>query len=147
MTPPHKGNDMKSNLTLNTSELTGAALDWAIAKCEGKPVAKNDRWVIDIDLDTILIDGIHFQPSTDWSQAGPIIHKEGILVGPSPFPGDDYAACIGSGWDEGKFTQSGSTPLIAAMRCFVESKLGPLIEVEAELAIKTRAPPSSWTPL
>jgi hypothetical protein len=138
---------VKNKVTLNTSELTGAALDWAVAKCEGKSVETNDDWVIDIALDTILISDSRFQPSSDWAKAGPIIHREGILMGPSPFPGEPYAACVGSEWDTGAFTQSGSTPLIAAMRCFVTSKLGPQIEVEEELAARTRPSPSGWVPL
>jgi hypothetical protein len=48
-------------IKLKTSELTGAALDWAVARCElGEAINE--------------IDDPHFY-STDWAQAGPIIER------------------------------------------------------------------------
>ena len=67
-------------------------------------------------------------PSTDWAQGGPIIEREVI--------------CIGSGMDAstwyankgcGQHHRFGPTPLIAAMRCYVASKLGAEVEVPDEL--------------
>lgn len=53
---------------MKTSELTGAALDWAVAKCEGI-----NYGVIDGGLDCDCPDY-----STDWAQGGPIIEREKI---------------------------------------------------------------------
>lgn len=62
-----------------------------------------------------------YSPSTDWSQGGPIIEREGI--DPDPMIGDDgkpeYWACF-----LGNSTSHGSTLLIAAMRCYVASRFG-----------------------
>jgi hypothetical protein len=71
--------------------------------------------------------------STDWSQGGPIIEREKITIS----QGRDLIASI---WHEGcpilsdwyKFKQHGPTPLVAAMRCFVASKLGDEIEIPEE---------------
>jgi hypothetical protein len=53
-------------MKLKTSELQGAVLDWAVAKCElGEAINE--------------IDDPHFY-STDWALAGPIIEREGITV-------------------------------------------------------------------
>ena len=89
-----------------TAELTGAALDWAVAKCEGEPV---------------------YSYSTNWLFGGPIIEREQIGV----FP-------VETGWvaEQNIFSgcvTSGQTPLIAAMRCYVASKLGDDVEVPNEL--------------
>lgn len=47
---------------MKTSELTGAALDWAVATCE--------KWRLD------LVPEGSYSPSTDWKQGGPIIERE-----------------------------------------------------------------------
>lgn len=103
-------------MKIKTSELKGAALDWAVAKCEGVPVDQGG-W------DNRFIDA--YQYSSDWSQGGPIIEREKI---------DVYHLCPGS-WraeDLGNW-YNGPTPLIAAMRCYVASKLGDEVEVPEEL--------------
>jgi hypothetical protein len=102
---------------MKTSELTGAALDWAVAKCEG------------YRLD--LVPEGSYQPATDWSQGGPIIEREKISV-------LDANGCWGARktyWDSSRSSRDyfGPTPLIAAMRCYVASKLGDDIELPKEL--------------
>lgn len=75
-----------------------------------------------------------WKPTTNWAQGGPIIYREGILNGPSPFPQGEFAAGVGNEWDTCKYISYGPTPLIAAMRCYVASKLGDEVEVPDELA-------------
>ena len=84
---------------MKTSELSGTALDWAVARCE-------------VGADFIgEIDDPHFY-STDWAQGGAIIEREGIALLP--------------GWTAERpgFSAEGETALISAMRCYVASKLG-----------------------
>lgn len=119
---------------MRTSELSGAALDWAVATAEG--------WRTDKASDAkgeylwLFKDGEgrnpkHYHPSTNWAQGGPIIEREGVEVvkgNPLYFPkgnenGDYYEPL----WVAGN--QHGQTPLIAAMRCYVASKLGDEIEL------------------
>jgi hypothetical protein len=97
--------------SMKTSELTGAALDWAVAIAIGeyRPVAVPSY-------------------STDWSQGGPIIDKEDIdtvKVGVKQWRGRIEGGNPVSGY--------GPTPLIAAMRCYVASKLGDDINIPEEL--------------
>jgi hypothetical protein len=70
-----------------------------------------------------------YTPSTDWAQAGPIIEREGInLV--------RLESAQWEAWpDVGMNDQycRGPTPLIAAMRCYVASKLGDEVDVPDEL--------------
>ena len=115
---------------VKTSELIATALDWAVAKCEGlKPYTMPGK------PHAYLGDGCHNQIprySTNWVQGGPIVERGLIEV--SLFKAD------GSAW----FAQSdasiqcgawitGPTILIAAMRCYVASKLGVEIEIPEEL--------------
>ena len=101
---------------MKTNELTGAALDWAVAMCEG------------IDHDTAAMNimfgddnGWFLAFSTDWAQGGPIIEREEICM-LAPVRGLWRSINMGR-------TQYGPTPLIAAMRCYVASKLGDEVDV------------------
>jgi len=99
---------------MKTSELTDHALNWAVAKCEG---AINGD---DLDVGFILEGG--YSPPTDWSQGGPIIEREKIQIKENGY--GHWFAKIGKGsW------MRGLTPLIAAMRCYVASKLGDEVEL------------------
>lgn len=101
---------------MKTSELQGAALDWAVAKAE--------RRTID------YFRGI-YKPSTDWAQGGPIIEREKVDLS------WDVELAHKDGWWRAEIDAihegDGPTPLIAAMRCYVASKLGDEIEVPDEL--------------
>ena len=112
---------------MKTSELTGAALDWAVAKCEELGLGPRG-FVVYYDNNG---EPATWQPSTIWSQGGPIIERESITVGDA---GGSWVA--GKPWaDEffSSFVTYGPTPLIAAMRCFVSSRLGDEVEIPEEL--------------
>jgi hypothetical protein len=112
------------------ASLEGAALDWAVAKCEGV-----DGYIVNESFMTRWTDdecegGVDYHYSTDWAQGGPIIEREGI----------NLRALSGALWeaetwsaDGGQYLLDGPTPLIAAMRCYVASKLGDEVEVPDEL--------------
>jgi hypothetical protein len=107
---------------MKTAELTGAPLNWAVAKCEGV--------ISDDDLDIGFINERGYAPSTDWAQGGAIIERECITV-------EHAGVWIGRCWkasdgDE-QIEIEGATPLIAAMRCYVASKLGDEVEIPEEL--------------
>ncbi len=116
---------------MKTSELTGAALDWAVAKCEPDDTV---RIYFDEDTGEKLChddwDVPEFSPSTDWSQGGPIIERECIDL--------QYQGGETDVWAADMFNADsmvyGDTPLIAAMRCYVASKLGVEIELPEEKA-------------
>ena len=105
---------------MKTSELTGAALDWAVKKCQPLP-DHGQRFAED---------GYH--PSTDWAQGGPIIERERITLDPRQH-GVFWVAYSKSVVDQGSY---GPTPLIAAMRCYVASLLGDDVEIPEELREK-----------
>lgn len=129
---------------MKTSKLVGPALDWAVAKAQDRlTVYINDIKlpgcsIVDVGIDednglVAYVDGTYrygaYSPSTNWSQGGPIIERERIKLDPRK------GQCEATIWNEPqiRWRSYGPTPLIAAMRCFVASKLGDEVEVPKEL--------------
>lgn len=140
-------------MKVKVSDLTGAALDYAVAVCEGFEY----EWQA---ASKACCSKANY--SIDWSQGGPIIEREGITIVRCD---DDYetdkkgyctnkripvwAASIGQkSLQYSSFYQDdsnpqyeipdseckcGPTPLIAAMRCYVASEMGEEIEIPEEL--------------
>ena len=111
---------------MKTSELTDRALDWAVAKCEGREVR---AWAVHRRLGRC-------DYSTNWSQGGPIIERERIdVLGMVRGEIGPWTACLRKK-DEAppwRHIAEGPTPLVAAMRCFVLSRLGDEVEIPEEL--------------
>lgn len=72
--------------------------------------------------------------SSDWAYGGPIIEREGISIYPDE--SEDLPDIKWSADSQNTFRWGGPTPLIAAMRCYVASKLGDEVDVPDELAPK-----------
>jgi len=112
---------------VKTSELTGAALDLAVAKANEDTCAVWNGKVVDPWTNP-------YTPSDDWGVGGPIIEREGISI----YLDTNNMWQATTANDETPFVGiEGKTPLIAAMRCFVASKLGDEVEVPDELLITT----------
>lgn len=114
-------------MKIKTAELTGAALDWAVATANGDYPQWDAEWEV-----FYAANGDDMDYSTDWAQGGPIIEREGMHVdclrqGEKP-TWEAWPYATGT-----KHIQQGSTPLIAAMRCYVASKLGDEVDVPDEL--------------
>ena len=124
----HRERMRRIEMKIKTSALTGVALDWAVAKCEGIEVRQ---------VEGVLVDplGLQFSPSIDWSYGGMVIEREKIELtkgNPLYFPdGNEKGDYYEDLWIAGKY--HGQTPLIAAMRCYVASKLGDEVEIPEEL--------------
>ena len=120
---------------MKTNELTGAALDWAVAKCEGA----TDEWREDgpflwNGVPCIRSGGhdVNYRPSTEWYLAGPIIEREGISV--MYRTGVRMIANINGQYEQTiGHRHKGNIGLLVAMRCYVASKLGDDIEIPKEL--------------
>ena len=112
---------------MTTSELTGPALDWAVAKCEFGHHEEWDGTLTGVDVVSDM-EGSTFAPSTNWAQGGPIIELEAICICTQLTSHDWQAVDF-----HGDITQFGPTPLIAAMRCYVASKLGDEVEIPEKL--------------
>ena len=128
---------------MKTSELSGAALNWAVAMCEGwKYTTARDNtgqypWLVKVGKD---IDPKQYRPSSNWMQGGVIIEREGINLLRRVNHNDGlwsayiYRFSDHLGVSEQHITKcEGTTPLIAAMRCYVASKLGAEVQIPEEV--------------
>ena len=117
---------------MKTAELKGNALDWAVAKAKGitvYPSKQGKKWLSKRWMTADYGEFNHrhgtpwWNPSTDWAQGGPIIERERITL-------RNYKPAL---WDASigrlDYVGDGKTPLIAAMRCYVASKLGEEVEI------------------
>ena len=105
-------------MKIKTSELAGPALNWAVAYAKGFPPF--------FGWDAVKEEETTIPYTTDWGLGGPIIEHEQI----------DVKFCNpAAGWaaDGFRCTRFGATPLIAAMRCYVTSKLGDEVDIPDEL--------------
>ena len=122
-------------MKIKTSELTGIALDWAVAMCEGGEHLAFDgiTWgfVLNREL-KVLAKGwapsMSYLPSTDWAQGGPIIERLILRAGLVLRCYVEQQRCEASLDFPHKFSY-GPTPLVAALRCYVASRLGDEVEV------------------
>ena len=105
---------------MKTSELTGAALDWIVDNLENVKNYGIRDW---LEQRPYTNKGRY---STDWAQGGPIIEREKIDV---LYEHDLRWVAV----PQKGIESYGPTPLIAAMRCYVASKLGDEIELPTEL--------------
>lgn len=120
---------------IKTSELADAALDWAVAKCEGTEITFSEGLQA---TPSGMPSGQWEMYSTNWAQGGPIIEREGIDVFTEKGTPESWFASVPRyqngerlyGWRIHKY---GPTPLVAAMRCYVASKLGDEVDVPDEL--------------
>jgi hypothetical protein len=122
-------------MKIKTAELTGPALDWAVAKCHGKGLDLDDP-----DFPWLTSDGIadvpleDYSPSTDWQEGGPIIEREEINLRYYGFDRVPYWTALSNHKHfPKKFGALGPTPLIAAMRCYISSRLGDEVDIPEEL--------------
>lgn len=128
---------MTEFVEVNTRELSGAALDWAVAKAIGA-FRGEYRFSENGPLDQAWIfpDGVpckastgKFNPSTNWQQTGPLIEKIKIGFGP-----------VRGGWVAHPHRPNAPTewltadePLVAICRAIVADKLGMAVSIPKEL--------------
>lgn len=117
-------------MKVKTSELTGSALDWAVAECEqrgGQAYIRDGKLYEPLCEDFLCY-------STDWAQGGPIIERERIAMRYWDCAWEASMVYENDDTDEVFSAEGlGPTPLVAAMRCFVASKLGDEVEVPDEI--------------
>ena len=125
---------------MKVADAIGAQLDWMVAKADDNLHPKGDVRLLDGKVFTIEAGDYEqsdrwqrYSPSTVWAQGGPIIDhmvREGLrLTGYKSLP-TDPTSCQAQ---IGNIVTGGPTPLIAAMRCYVASKLGATVDIPQEL--------------
>lgn len=116
-------------MLIKVSEAANVQLDWLVAKCEG---LSPDIW----GKTQIIIKSAHkngfyaYSPSTDWAQGGPIIKRELIETRPELHENEEFSGVWSAfSMSNGGCWHYGPTPLVAAMRCYVVSKLGDAVDI------------------
>lgn len=118
--------------TVQVGEAVGNTLDWLVAKCEGHEsrcawMLKKDGYIAWQNYEQAWGNPIP-EYSTDGGIAVPIIEREGISV--------IHDECSEESWiaqTDNDICRDGPTFLVAAMRCYVASKLGNTVEVPDEI--------------
>ena len=127
-------------MKIKTADLTGPALDWAVAKCESVEVEYINDGITRCLLRVSPFTGM-YRPSVDWAQGGPLLERENIglekhrLDGPYQWAACDWHPVVVQGHtclERSKYAY-GPTQLIAAIRCVVASQLSDAVYVPEEL--------------
>ena len=117
---------------MKTSDLTGPALDWAVAKLEGWAQSDDDGFWRRVTHKRAYAP----EYSKQWMWGGPIIEREEIRFGALHAVQLEADPNLGK-WcadlEDNMFEHTGPTPLIAAMRCYVASRLGDEVNIPSEL--------------
>lgn len=118
-------------MLVKVSTITNNQLNWLVAKAHNWYLYDRCWWTMKASGEKHYRQtaAATYTPSTDWEQGGPIIDREKIELRyhDKVVAGIWYRDGIGS--DQCLFKVIGSTSLIAAMRCFVMSRLGEEVEV------------------
>jgi hypothetical protein len=127
-------------MIIKTTELSGLALDYAVAMCEYPHLVYGDTIGLhhashQLTIPAFKVPDCFYNPSVNWSVGGVIVERERITLDARE---SDWQARI---WDDsivdfievGKRGPYCNTALIAAMRCYVTSKLGNEVEIPDEL--------------
>ena len=126
-------------MKIKTSELEDELLDEAVAKCLGLKVWKSrGGWmVLSFDDHPEFCneyndsDSQRFCPTFYWAQGGLIIERECIAISCLHITG--YTPNTWTARRPQRCSEEGPTPLVAAMRCYVASKLGDEVELTEEV--------------
>lgn len=113
-------------MLINTTDLIGKPLNWAVGKALGgiyeEESVRKAFWRWPTKPPTYSIEAPEY--STDWAIGGPISEMERI-----------DAKWTGEEWIAGKLVAwvPGPTELIAKMRCVVASRLGNSVDIPPEI--------------
>ena len=139
-------------MKIKIAEASELVIDFLVAKCEIPNDVRDNRprfWLHPNNPKLVCRETYNHETnpkgyelcrySTDWAQGGPIIDREKLCVGyqhqcdPEYVPLLDPATICWARTTAGGYLKYGPTPLVAALRCFVASRLGDEVEVPDEL--------------
>jgi hypothetical protein len=121
---------MTDLIEVNTADLIGHALDWAVAKAEGLEVflvgpQYNVPWRVFWKTRGQALEwDVLYNPHEDWLLGGKLIEKYRVGFGLY----SDYFFAV-TGLDDLPGDADGSTHLVAACRAIVAAKLGETVHV------------------
>lgn len=121
-------------MKVKTKDLNGRALDWAVMFIELKRLQEKGEYIKPWVLERHTGGSPCGAPSVLWSQCGPIIEREGLNLQTSlgEWVASTPKAVEIDGGRKYCFASGHSLP-IAAMRCYVLSRLGDTVDIPDNL--------------
>jgi hypothetical protein len=123
---------LRGTVEVQCAELIGPALDWAVAKAVGWAVT-----ILPVDTPSATYyvikspSGLTLNMSSNWSQCGPLIDRERIMLEPlNRYPREGQWC---AGYLDRIGVQYSEAPLVAVCRAIVAAHLGEVVSVPAEL--------------
>ncbi|WP_258087442.1 DUF2591 domain-containing protein [Xenorhabdus bovienii] len=108
-------------MKIKTSELTGRALDWAVALADG------------FDINSLIgMPQLTPEYSTDWSECGQLIEKHHVELNFNSVS-KEWSAYIFSFEELESVIEDGESPTIAICRAVVAAQLGDEVDIPDEL--------------
>lgn len=126
-------------MKVKTSALIGPALNWVVGTCEGRKPSYYEGVMRATAHPEFPNSPTMFGPQlnypTDWEQGGPLIEREEISVICRHWVTEFnwWATSSDKPEQADELGYFGPTPLVAAMRCYVASKLGDEVDIPNEL--------------
>ena len=122
-------------MKIKVNEASGAVLNWMVATCEGYTHLRVSPHSGELlmappraSYGPVELADLNY--SYDWALGGPIIERKAHNLFKHNGGTDWCCACnVPRGGYTAIVTADGPTPLIAAMRCYVASKLGDEVDV------------------
>jgi hypothetical protein len=129
------------------SNVSGVTLNWLVAKCEeyksiipghGYHDPRKAHIITQILVSNKRHEAYNFDPAGDWHNSGDIVIREAIGTVPV---WQTASGTVGGGGEwiwkafmnsPGRFEYLGPTPQVAAMRCYVASRMGPEVDIPEE---------------
>lgn len=119
---------MTEFVEMKTQDLSGAALDWSVARADGVEISLAGAHPHAVVGGRLVG---NYAPSTNWNQGGPLIEKYKLDIG-APLENKSGPWNAATEWAH-PMGYKGDTPLVAACRAIVASSLGETVSVPREL--------------
>lgn len=123
-------------MKIKVSDTTNNQLNWLVAKCEGvEAYFETFAFSPKLMIKNPFGDPIKCPDwTTDWRKCDSIIENNSInIVIDTKYCGPNYTAWIANIPNKHNTTGHGPTPSIAALRCYVISKLGNVVSIPDNL--------------
>lgn len=121
---------MANTILVKTAELSGNALDWAVAKAAG--LTEKDNGLRYDQLGRPTVGGefaVPYKPSKNWCQSGSLIEKHNVWIGAPSKERPYWSAVIDFDDDESE----AESPMVAVCRALVVKVFGDEVHVPAQL--------------
>lgn len=126
-------------IELNTAELVGEPLGWAVGKALGLdlqlvPPIYGNPWRVFVKYTFEVTERTaRYNPQEDWALGGPVSEAEELTIGPSAWDWQGKCVLRRAQSDGASVYFEHANQLVASMRAVVHAKLGETVLVPKEI--------------